>query len=47
MKLVKKKGLGVKSNNKEAMEDGSSADENRGPMLAITDVGDLMGAWDS
>lgn len=45
--LEKKKGLGVKRNNEEAMEDGSSVGEDRGPMLGITDVEDLMEVWDS
>ena len=35
--LVKKKGLGIERNNEEAMDDGSSAVEGRGPML--TDIG--------
>lgn len=40
--LLKKKVLGVKRNNEGAIEDGSCADEGRGPTLGLTDVAGLM-----
>lgn len=34
--------MGVKRNNDETMDDEPSTDEDRGPMLGITDVGELI-----